>query len=338
MRLSYSKINKQLLKTSKAIIAIGDSFVSGQGSIEDEIYENYKWRYPGPGYPLIIDEEMSVKLELIKKFNNLSLRNDQQVHFVEMESSNSFVNILCEKYFENEYVPINFGNSGSGNRGRIKELYLHPMIHWEKIKELIVVFMPTSIERFDFISDTVSIWNDNNFKTVWPKFANDDQQNDMGKLWNIYGKTVYSEKFGVMEQLCAVQELMNYCKLKNAKLIITPGFDNRYNKKDFFHNLSRIVHRAPEWGFLEESTKEVDNRAIQLINLWPWDLMFRPMGFPTMAALCMNQEPDLENKEDYFFQFQNKRSKLGWMTPCSHPGKKGHDLYAKLLFDHIKNL
>jgi hypothetical protein len=66
--------------------------------------------------------------------------------------------------------------------------------------------------------------------------------------------------------------------------------------------------------------------------------MFKPDGFKTFADLAMSRETSVEDKTDFFFQFLGKRSPNGWMTPCAHPGAKAHDLFASLLYNHIKTL
>jgi hypothetical protein len=75
-----------------------------------------------------------------------------------------------------------------------------------------------------------------------------------------------------------------------------------------------------------------------LAKLWPWQSTFNPEGYKTFADLSMSKEPSLTDANDFFFQFLGKRSAEGWMTPCAHPGVKEHDLYAKLLYNHINTL
>lgn len=335
MYLNVNEINSRLEKTSKAIISLGCSFPAGQGALDDEIYEEYNLVYPGPGYPFQLP--LDKKFELVKRFPlaNLIL-GTHELSFKKMEFKNSFVSVLADKYFDKEYVPINFSEPGGANRGRIKELYLNPDINWHKIKDIIVIFMPTGIERFDFVND--ANFHINHYKTIWPTCPNNEKsKKTRATLWEYYGKAVYTEKSGVIEQIGIVQELLTWCKLKNAKLIITPGFDRRYNKSRFQAILKTEIKRDENWD-LTDIIENKDEETVKLADLWPWENMFYPEGHATLIDLCMDQEPSVTDKNDHYFQFQNNRSPLGWITPCSHPGKKGHDLYAKLVYNHLLTL
>lgn len=334
-------INDTIKKTGKAVVAIGCSFVQGQGAIDDDLYENYKWQYLGMGHPLKIDITTFEKLTILKAHQDLLKPDpDHKIDFTGMEYKNAFVNVLCKKYFDGEYAPINLGIRGCGNRASIKELYFRPEIDWDGIKELIVVYMPSGIERFDFVND---LWPEHfHWKAMWPN-AVENPSNGREHLWEGYNKSLYSEKFGVIEQLAHVQELMTWCKLRNAKLIVTPGFDRRYNKEYFENELSLSIERNFD-GNIKEIRRPglftFDNSKDHklLANLWPWQQTFEPEGYKTLADLAMSKEPSLEDTKDYFFQFLGNRTPQGWMTSCAHPGAKAHDLYAKLLYNHIKTL
>lgn len=321
-----------MTKVGKAIIAIGDSYTSGAGALEDEIYENYKWRHQAAGYPLQFDISEAEKKDLVKKYpllryDNGNIGTDLMTH------KNSYVNVLCEKYFQGKYYPINFGLSGAGNRGRVRELHLNPQIPWDKFEEIIVIYCPTGIERFDFIEDQ---WYPNiHTKTIWPTCPPEWAPSPRTNLWRSFGEAVYSDKAAIIEQIAVVQDLQTWCKLKNAKLIITPAFDPRYDKEYFEDALATTVRRNDDWSInTYHNIEKSPSKAVELLESWPWDLMFKPEGFENVAQLVMSKD-DIENKSDFYFQFQGKRSPNGWMTPCSHPGKKGHDLFAKLLYEHI---
>ena len=72
-----------------------------------------------------------------------------------------------------------------------------------------------------------------------------------------------------------------------------------------------------------------------LIDLFPWDKMFKPNGYETFADLAISMEDTLEDTTDHYFQFLGKGSPEGWITSCSHPSQKAHDLFAKHLYKHI---
>ena len=329
------EINKQLEKTNKAIIALGCSFVQGQGAVNDELYLQYKWHTGDLGKPLDIQISAQEQADILKKYPSVTRGPDGKLDFTFMEYDNAFVNVLCKKYFNNEYVPINLGIRGCGNRATIKELYFRPEINWDKIKEIIVIYCPSGIERFDFVSDG---WHEHfHWKAMWPHYEN-IEPSARQKLWEGYGKSVWSEKSGTIEQIANVQELMTWCKHKNAKLIITPGFDRRYTKKDFEQSLKLEIDRSFDGDIIsQKSSFLLGKEKADLMNLWPWDDMFKPGGHNTFVDLTMAQEKTLDSNE-HFFQFLGSGSPDKWITPCSHPSAKAHDLFAREIFKHIKGL
>jgi hypothetical protein len=331
MYLSQVKeINESLKRTGKAIIAIGCSFVQGQGAVDDELYTNYKWNYEGHGRPLTLDLTPEQKVELLKKYPSV-VQKHGKIDFTFMEYDNAFVNVLCNKYFKGEYTPINLGQRGCGNRASIKDLYFFPEINWELMKEVIVIYCPSGLERFDFVNDA---WNDHfHWKAMWPRADHMDEKSNRRKLWEGYGNTVYSDKFEVIEQISHIQELMTWCKLHNAKMIITPGFDRRYTVKYFTESLKQGISRDDD-GNIKHKSSFPENKATHLVKLWPWDTMFKPDGFETFVDLVMDKE-NLSDTKDHFFQFLGKGSLNNWITPCAHPSAKAHDLFAQKLFEEI---
>lgn len=333
------RINKKLQHTDKAIIALGCSFAEGQGAINDELFNDYKWSFQGMGKPLQLDVSIEEAKEIVKRYpHQLSLSNNTPpiINWTMMELDNSFSHVLAEKYFDDEYVAINMGIRGTGNRGQIKELYFRPEIHWHKIKKIIVVYCPSGPERFDFVND---LWDHHyHWKAMWPR--QDPDEKDRKLLWEGYGKSVYSEKQAIIEQIANVQELLTWCQLKNASLIITPGFDVRYRKDNFVEELEKNINRTvtgdiKEEGLIEGLFKNKTNHSY-LADMWPWEKMFKPDGHETFIRLCMAQEAEpIKSSIDYFFQFLGNRSPNGYITSCAHPGQKGHDLFAKLLHKHI---
>jgi hypothetical protein len=328
------EINKDLEKTGKAIIALGCSFVQGQGAFDDEMYENYKWNFPGMGSPLQIDLKPSEEAEVLSKYPTVISNKGHipSLDFKFMEYKNAFVNVLCKKYFQGEYTPINLGIRGCGNRATIKELYFRPEIKWDLIKEIIVIYCPSGLERFDFVNDE---WDEHfHWKAMWPHYEN-MEESGRKSLWEGYGKTLWSSKFEVIEQISHVQELITWCKMKDAKLIVTPGFDRRYTKDNFKQCLKTNITRDMN-GTVKNNRFFNKVNHDYLLDLFPWDNMFEPAGHKTFVDLVMAQEPNIDDITDHFFQFLGKGSPDKWITPCSHPAAKGHDLFAQYLFNHIK--
>jgi len=331
------EINEDLEKTGKAIIALGCSFVQGQGSVDDDMYKNYKWNFPGMGTPLEIELATGQKEEILANYPTVESNkgNPNALDFKFMEYKNAFVNVLCKKYFRGSYTPINLGIRGCGNRATIKELYFRPDIRWDLIKEVVVIYCPSGLERFDFVNDE---WDEHfHWKAMWPHYEN-MEDSARKNLWEGYGKTLWSSKFEVIEQISHVQELMTWCKLNNAKLIVTPGFDRRYTKDNFKQCLRTSIKRDMNGNVEKNSNmffKRTETKDDYLLDLFPWDSMFEPNGYKTFVDLVMAQEPNLEDNMDHFFQFLGKGSPNGWITPCSHPSAKGHDLFAQYLHKHI---
>jgi len=330
------QINNDLKNTRKAIISLGCSFVQGQGAVNDELYSQCEWRYTGLGNALEIHLDENQKKEVLAKYPNVEKGFDGKMDFTFMEYDNAFVNVLCKKYFEGKYTSINLGIRGCGNRATIKELHFNPQLNWDMMDEIIVIYCPSGVERFDFIKDDYT--EHFRWKSMWPS---PDNAHNAGRkaLWEGYAKTLWSEKFGVMEQIGHVQELLTWCKSKNAKLIITPSFDRRYYKQHFKENLSENLNRGYDTKAEEQLTpKHISIQGphsdVDLLNLFPWDNMFKPQNCETFADLSMSQEK-LADLNDHFFQFLGKGSPDKWITPCAHPAAKSHDLFAKLLHEHI---
>lgn len=332
-KVQVEQINKSLEKTRKAIVALGCSFVQGQGAFNDELYDEYTWKYAGEGRSL--EPEISDKdfKKILKSYPNIHKGPNGKLDFTFMEYDNAFVNVLSKKYFGGEYTPINLGIRGCGNRATIKELYFNPKINWHLAKEIIVIYCPSGLERFDFINDQ---YHDHfRFVCMWPHF---DPNLDTARntLWKGYNKAIWSEKFAILEQIGHMHELMTWCRLHRAKLIVTPAFDTRYEKRFFIKELSISATRIDS-EIVEYKKGLLSHPDVEFADHWPWHKMFEPLGHKTFAQLALANET-IEDKTDYYFQFLNNRSPNGWITPCAHPGQKAHDLFAKTLHEHIKSI
>lgn len=331
-----NEINNDLKRTKRAIIALGCSFTQGQGAIDDELFDSYEWEHE-EGNPLTIKVSLKDERRILKQYPLVTKNSDGILDFTFLEYENAFVNVLCKKYLNSAYTPINFGLRGCGNRATIKELYLNlnHKINLDKVKEKIVIYCPSGLERFDFVNDTYH----DHFRWVcmWPHYESmslDDLRRD---LWKGYKTNIWSEKQQIIEQIANVQELVTWCKANDAKLIITPAFDKRYNKRYFQHILGQSVDRSSGKAVLINNSAFKKHPDIELIKLFPWEKMFYPNGNETFANLALESDEGIVDKQDHYFQFQGNRSPNGWITACAHPGKKAHDLFAKLLNDEIRS-
>ena len=331
-------INENIKRTKKAIISIGCSFVQGHGAIAEEIYRDYKWQglhHNAINWQITPDQLKKLR----EKYPEVYRNNDYTLNFSLHENKNSFVSVLCEKYFNGEYAAINLGRSGNGNKASIKDLYYYPAIAWDEIEELIVIYCPSGAERMDFIDDTVHQLNDHpRWITAWPSEV-DDGKGLRSRLWTAYKDALYSEKEEVLEQISIIQELVTWCKWKNAKLIITPAFMRTYTYENFTGAIRKTIYRDNDKGIIKVEPWVVDDKSVDdVVDMWPWDNVFLPDGKPTFVDLAMAQEfPKWENLDQCpgFYSFLGRGSPQGWITPCSHPSAKAHDLFAKLLHKHI---
>lgn len=325
-------VNNDLKRTRKAIIGIGCSFVEGQGAVNDELYEKFKWTVDELGLPVKPKLTAEDKEYILKTYPRVGVFQDE-LDFTFMEQDNAFTSVLCKKYFEGQYTPINLGLRGHGNRASIKELYFQP-IRWDLIDEIIVLYCPSGMERFDFAKDA---WTDHfHWTCMWPNPTDQPEGTARRILWDGYNKSLFSEKFAVLEQVAQAQELLTWCKLKNAKLIITPGFDLRYNKENFKKELSKkIIRKIGSEEFDREEKLMADElyEANRIAEMFPWQNMFFPEGQATFVDLVMKYEKPSE--KTFFYEYFQKGSPNKWITPCSHPAAKGHDVFAKALYKHI---
>jgi hypothetical protein len=333
------KINETIKNTKKAIISLGCSFTQGQGAISEDIYKNYNWMGHKFGQPSIEwDLSASDAARLTTEYPDITIHwfnGKAKLDFVRHEYDNAFVNVLCKKYFNGEYAPINLGQAGHGNRASIKELYFYPDILWDQIEECIVIYCPSGLERVDFMDDTQnqSANSHGRWTTMWPNEY--DRGKPKGLLWQGYKESLHSMRFDVLEQIAHIQELMLWCKFKNAKLIVIPAFSNYYDKEHFSNSLCMGISREGDTGkIFNEFEIQQSSRIEQMVNMWPWDNMFSPLGCKTFSDLLTIQESP-ETPDKHFYTYISTGSPNGWITPCAHPAAKGHDLLASLLYKQI---
>jgi hypothetical protein len=336
-RRHVSTINADLERTGKAIISLGCSFVEGQGAVNDELYTDYQWDFVKLGIPLQLNADPKTQKDILDRYPIVGKGPDGKLDFTFMEQENAFVSVLCKKYFQGEYTPINLGMRGKGNRATIRELSLNPDINWDKAKEIIVIYSPSSPERLDFVNDQY-MDHGGRWECIWPHYENSEGAKKI--LWEGYAKLLWSEKFGAIEQIGHMQELKLWCKVHNAKLIVTPAFDHRYSKDKLKAALSDKTLRDNERVFIKAvSNLGATDGSMNLLNLWPWESVFNPVGQPTFIDAVLTKEfPNpKEHALHHFWEFLGKGSDNGWVTSCAHPSAKGHDFFASLLYTHITN-
>ena len=288
----------RITEDSKLLIGIGDSFCAGRGACSIELWEKYGW-----------DMER--------------MYGEGGAEVEESNYANSWVNQLCKNHMP-DWTPLNLGMSGKGNRFAIKELMVNPLLGIEKAKEKIVVFAVSGFERFDLAKDLVG---EEHFTTQWPMYG-DYKEKKLGysELTLENGDSLYSEKFVISEFILNIIELMNWCKLHNAKLLLISAFTPEFNKNHFIDVLSSNVTSTLGQMKLDE-----------LIWSIPWERIIRPLGFSCITDMLMHLEG--WDKDLPGYGFRNMKIETigpnGYMTKCQHPSEKGHKLLAEIIYDHI---
>jgi hypothetical protein len=292
----YNLKNK-ITEDSKVLIGIGDSFCAGRGACSTEIWEKYGWdmeRMYGEG-----KEEVELS-----------------------DTKNSWVNQLCVNHMT-DWIPLNLGISGKGNRSSIKELMINKASGFEKAKEKIVVFSVSGFERLDFANDLI---NNLHFSTLWPFY--EGERNGYGVLTSDFGEELYTERFVISEFILNIIELVNWCELHNAKLLLISAFTPELNRKHFIDVFSPVVKSSIGQMKLDE-----------LISSVPWHRIIRPMGFSCITDMLLS----LDGLDEYIPNYGFRNVKLdtmgpnGYFTKCNHPSEKGHKLLAEIIYEHILN-
>jgi hypothetical protein len=290
----------RITEDTKLLIGIGDSFCAGRGACSIEIWEKYGW-----------DMER--------------MYGEGGAEVEESNYANSWVNQLCKNHMP-DWTPLNLGMSGKGNRYAIKELMVNPLLGIEKAKEKIVVFAVSGFERFDLAKDLVG---EEHFTTQWPVYGGyKEKKFGYSELTLENGESLYSEKFVISEFILNIIELMNWCKLHNAKLLLMSAFTPEFNKNHFIDVLSPNVTSVLGQMKLDE-----------LIWSVPWERIIRPLGFSCITDMLMHLEG--WDKDLPGYGFRNVKIDTigpnGYMTKCQHPSEKGHKLLAEIIYEHILN-
>lgn len=316
----YDEIIESLKKTDSAIIALGCSFVQGQGAVDADIISNYTWK-PDIYGTMRIDCSEDTKCQ-ISKLKSIPINPAGDLDFTQMEYRNAFPSKLVEKYLSNKWTAINLGVRGNGNRSAIKQLYYYPEFDLSSVSNKIVIYCPSGIERFDLAMSTPQ--DHFNFVTMWPHYDNIKNDKFRKMLWEGYAKTVWSEYHEVMEQLYLGAELKLWCDHHNAKLIIFPGFDDRYTREYFEKTIAAASAQI---------LAKIQTKCSKLIDLFPWENVITIDDSATMIDVIQRKATGHANRATWnYWDFYGKGSEDGLITSCSHPSAIAHEYFADRLY------
>ena len=272
-------------KGSKILVGLGDSYTQGVGSWSKETYEKFNGKID----PLNIPDEL-----------------------IDEMYENSWVSQICKNHLT-DYIPVNLGAMGTGNRAAVKELYLHPSIEFDNASDVIVVLMLSGLERFDFVNRAFP--PNSHFYTMWPHPWDTNSTNR--KLWEIYAKDIYSEKFTIVECLLNIREAEMFCKAKGWKFVVTSAFEQRINKDHFL-----------KFGGLEN---------LKLINSIPWEKFLYPKGMKSFMELLLDHDGNrhMANGE-FYHHYSRLKQPTKYITNCIHPTQEGARVIAEEIYEFLK--
>ena len=300
---------KPIDENSKIIIGLGDSFTEGLGACSEELWERCEW-----------------------DLNNVTA--DKAKDYQVSSYLNSWVHKLSENHMP-DFIPINMGMSGRGNRAAVKELHLHPELNLSLAKEKIVIFMLSGYERFDFVNR--EYFEHIHFETMWPwKNQNVPQR----LLWDSYSNHIWSDRVGIIELILNISEAKMWCNANNAKLVLCSAHSPEYSQ-DYFYK--RILEDCEcNQGRTPNYLLKRKDHVKSLVDIIDWDNFLRPKGFNCMSDLLLHLEDreDLivEDSVENFYDFSYSQEKLSpkeYITNCGHPSEKGQKAIAESIFEHL---
>jgi len=258
----------------KALIALGDSWTAGVGGLDDHeknpnIDKGYFYWYSQSSL-----ECMTTSKELSASWAN-KLSNNLGV------------------------LPINLGISGGGNRGAVKSLYLND-IPWDDISGGYLIFMLSSIYRFDLFTNNTNYHRSKNlrpFMTIGIPYK--DNENEISKWWF---NNIHSDELAVNETLLSILEAQNFAELKNLDFYFCFSFDNCYNML-LSNDLSKKI---------------------------PWEKCI------TQNTSFFEELAKIQKTPNDFNYYLNLKKSTEYISKCGHPTNKGYDVIANRILNFIK--
>lgn len=286
----YSQYVPEITPGSKILVGIGDSFTQGVGGYPDEVWRENK------GKINCLDPKQ------FKKY----------MHYM---YENSWVSQLCRNHLPDR-LPINLGVMGTGNRAAAKELFLNTSVRMDRAEDVIVIYMMSGMERFDFVNKEFS--DEHHFYTMWPNPT--DRNSTNHKLWKEYARFLYSNTFSIVENIINIVDVQNFCKANGYKLVIATAFDQRISLGWFRENLPPKRHG--------------------LLSLVNWENFCHPRGsisfMQHLLKLDGHYDPSISLGKFYEIYSQADYPSKH-ITTCVHPTVEGYRVISEELYDFIKS-
>lgn len=272
-------VNRKIQSGDRAIICLGDSFTQGQGAWSKRTWQQHNNR---------IDHKI-IKGELERELY-----------------SNSWPSQLGKKL--PDYVTVNLGVIGTGNRAAVKELYLNPSLQLEKISSGALVYVLSGLERLDILNKTFP--SNRHFDTIWPTPDHESE------LWRVYAKQIWSDKFSTIETILNIKEAETYAKANNLSLVLVSAFEQRYTS-EWFERMLGKEHK-------------------DLIDSVPWESFFYPQGYLSFIELLLELEGKKELASGHWYShYTAMKEPSKYITNCCHPTIEGYTVIANEIYKHL---
>lgn len=272
----------------KYIIGIGCSWTQGEGGYPEHIWKQYNGR--------------------------VNLINKPDEHLRQYEHENSWVNVLCRDYFS-DYIPINLGHRGAGNRAAANQLHFIDNIDWTD-SEGYVIFLLSGIDRFDFLRKEILDNVTYRWMFMVPN-ANDD--GPFKELWNIYATKLWSDQFVANEMMLNLLNVQSFCRSKNFKLLVANAF-NPYDLPLYLKTHAPTLYDKFDWSTYVHSYNE-DIAMIQKL--------IRSDG------TNIKNEDWKSNFVKYFEDYKKLDYPKMYLTNCGHPTIEGYKVIANYFSSYI---
>ena len=346
---NFRSINEHLKKTKKLIITTGCSFTVGTAAWDlDLVHEIPPKHFAGNvNYR---GHSQPEKQYIADKYPGVFL-SGTDIDLTQMERTNSYGNVLANKYLDGSWTTANLGGNGNGNFSSILRLFNYP-IDYSQAEKIVVIFCMTSFMRYDLIKDDgvyLPGYIGDDFQTLWPNLGT--PKNGPDENWRLmhdgFRECVYTDRWEMLSMIQYLQLLKTWCQAHNADFVVFHAFD-RHITKDYVRNhLSYAYRRNLETREIEKKitlTPEQILDATDKYNMIPWDNFWYPEGEPSFYHLGLKYEPDLKNEDPDMYSFVMTAQKNNMaITPneylmgCAHPSAKLHDKLASLLNTHLND-